>query len=136
MLIREATPEDEVAFFGRRDPATRDLRCAVIDGKIVAMSGVMRDPRYYGSIFEEDGRWIGFLTVAPDVAPLGWPVVVAMRQFLKTQTEPLVVQHDDQEPKAERLLRLLGFTPTDEFVPDFRNPSRKLRTWAWLPPLQ
>jgi hypothetical protein len=129
--IRRASPEDELAFFGRHDPSARDLHCAVIGGKIVAMSGAVRDPRYYGSIFEEDGRWIGFLSMGPDAVPLGWQAVVAMRQFLKTQTEPMVVQHDHTEPKAERLLRALGFQPTDEYAADLRNPARKLRIWLW-----
>jgi hypothetical protein len=133
MLIRAATPEEEKAFFGRNDPSVRDLRCAVIEGKVVAMSGVIRDPRFYGSVFEEDGRWIGFLSLADGAPALGWPAVAAMRQFLKTQTEPMVVQHDHGEPKAERLLQVLGFKPTNEIIPDFRDPSRRLRTWAWQP---
>jgi len=133
MQIRAATAEEEKAFFGRNDPSVRDLRCAVIGDKVVAMSGVMRDPRYYGSVFEEDGRWIGFLSLAEEAPLLGWPAVVAMRQFLKSQTEPVVVQHDHDEPKAERLLRVLGFVPTEEIIPDFRDPSRRLRTWQWQP---
>lgn len=133
MLIRPATAEDELAFFGRHDPAVRDLRCAVVDGEIVAMSGLMRDPSYYGSLFEDEGRWIGFLTLKPGAAPLGWPAVVAIRQFLRTQTETIIVQHDDLEPKAERLLKVLGFQPTDEFKPHFLEKTRKLRTWAWQP---
>lgn len=131
MQIREATKDEEQAFFGRCDPAIRDLHCAAIGEQVVAMSGLMRDPRYYGSIFEEDGRWICFLSLAPDAPLLGWPAVVAMRQFLKKQTEPMVVQHYHTEPKAERLLTVLGFNPTDEVIPDFRDPSRKLRIWTW-----
>jgi RimJ/RimL family protein N-acetyltransferase len=131
MQIREATAEEERAFFGRNDPAVRDLRCAVVDGTVVAMSGLMRDPVYYGSLFEEDGRWIGFLSLAPGAKPLGWAAVVAMRHFMQTQTEPIVVQHDDRHPKAERLLKALGFRPTDEFKPHFLEKHRKLRTWLW-----
>lgn len=135
MLIREPTPEEERAFFGTNDPAIRDLRCAVIGGQVAAMCGVIRDPRFYGSIFEEDGRWVGFLQLAPDAAPLGAMAVVAMRHYLKTQTEPIIVQWDDAYPTAEKLLRVLGFTPTNEFLPDFTNPNspRKLRVWQWQP---
>lgn len=133
MIIREPTPEEERAFFGANDPAIRDLRCAVVGGQVVAMSGVIRDPRYYGTIFEEDGRWVGFLQLAPDSAPLGVNAVIAMRRYLESQTEPLIVQWDDAYPTAEKLLRVLGFTPTDEFLPDIRNPPRKLRVWSWQP---
>lgn len=134
MQIRAATAEEEKAFFGRNDPSIRDLRCAVIDGCVVAMSGLMRDPHYYGSVFEEDGRWFGFLSLADGAPALGWPAVVAMRQFLKSQTEPVVVQHDDTQPKAERLLTVLGFVKTDQSLPDFRDPKRKLRIWEWQIP--
>jgi hypothetical protein len=133
MLIREPTPEEEMRFFGHRDPCIRDLRCAVANGRVVAMSGVMRDPQYHGTIFEEDGRWIGFLTVAPDARLAGWTVIAAMRRFLKEQTEPIVVQMDDAYPQAPRLLAVLGFRPTDEILADFRNPSRKLRIYQWQP---
>lgn len=133
MIIRDATSEDERAFFGANDPTIRDLRCAVIGDTVVAMAGVIRDPRVCGSIFEEDGRWIGFLQLAPGAAPLGVNAVIAMRRYLESQTEPIIVQWDDAYPTAEKLLRVLGFTPTDEFIPDFRNISRKLRVWLWQP---
>jgi len=133
MLIRDATPQEERAFFGSNDPTIRDLRCAVTGDTVVAMAGVIRDPRFCGSIFEEDGRWIGFLQLAPDAAPLGVHAVIAMRRYLETQTEPIIVQWDDAYPTAEKLLRVLGFTPTDEFIPDFRNISRKLKVWLWQP---
>jgi hypothetical protein len=134
MLIRAATSEEEKAFFGRNDPSVRDLRCAVIDGKVVAMSGLMRDPHFYGSVFEQDGRWFGFLSVADGAPALGWAAVSAMRQFLKQRAEPIVVQHDDAQPKAERLLIVLGFKKTEKFLPDFRSPKRKLRIWEWQIP--
>lgn len=133
MIIREPTPAEEAAFFGGNDPAIRDLRCATIGGTVVAMAGVIRDPRYYGSVFEEDGRWIGFLQLAPDAALLGVHAVIAMRRYLETQTEPIIVQWDDAYPTAEKLLRVLGFTPTDEFMPDYRDISKKLRVWLWQP---
>ena len=132
MIIREATPEEEVAFFGQRDPGMRHLSCAVVDGQPIAMAGVIRDPRYQGSLFEEDGRWIGFLDVRePMTVP--WMAVVAIRRFLLEQTEPVIVQWDDALPTAEPLLRALKFQPTAEFIPDFRQPSRKLRIWLWQP---
>lgn len=133
MEIRAPTPEEEMRFLGHRDPCIRELKCAVVDGKVAAMSGVMRDPRYHGTIFEEDGCWIGFLTVAPGAKLASWPVITAMRRFLKEQTEPVIVQMDDAFPTAPRLLAALGFQPTDETLADFRNPSRKLRIYQWQP---
>lgn len=131
MEIRPATPEEEREFFAHNDPCIRDLVAGLIDGVVVAMAGVIRDPRYHGSIFEEDGRWIGFLSLAPGAQPLGMRPVLVMRQYLKAQTEDIVVMCDETKPKAERLLTILGFKPTDELQADFRQPSRKLRIWAW-----
>jgi hypothetical protein len=136
MDIRDATPEEERAFFGHNDPCMRELKAGVEDGKVIAMSGVMRDPRYHGSIFEEDGRWIGFLQLAPDVPPLGFQPVLAMRHWLKSQREEIIVQCDDALPKAEKLLGVLGFTRTDEVMADFRRPGVKLRIWTWRPQQQ
>jgi hypothetical protein len=131
MEIRDATPEEERAFFAHNDPCIRDLKAGIEDGKVVAMAGVIRDPRYHGSMFEEDGRWVGFLQLAPDVPPLGAKPVLAMRQYLKVQAEDIIVMCDETLPKAERLLKVLGFLPTNELQADFRQPSRKLRIWAW-----
>ena len=131
MEIRRATPEDERAFFAHNDPCIRDLFAGIEDGKVIAMAGVIRDPRYHGSMFEEMGRWIGFLQLADDVPPLGARAVHAMRAYLKRQTEDIIVQCSDVHPKAERLLTLLGFIPTEEFMPVFRHPERKLRIWQW-----
>lgn len=131
MDIRPATPEEERAFFAHNDPCIRDLMAGVQDGHVIAMAGVMRDPRYHGSIFEEDGRWIAFLQLAPNIPPLGFQPVLAMRHYLKQQTEDIIVMCDDTLPKAEKLLSVLGFSPTDKFEADFRQPTRKLRIWLW-----
>jgi hypothetical protein len=129
--IRRVTHDEEVAFLGHADDAIRDLFGGFVDGKPVAMAGVMRDPRYHGSMFEEEGRWIGFLSLAPDVPPLGAKAVRAMRAYLREQHEDIVVMHDHGHPLAEKLLRVLGFRPTDKFEADFRRPSSRLRIWRW-----
>lgn len=131
MEIRTPTPQEEAAFFGHNSPHIRDLFAGFVDGKCVAMCGVMRDPRFAGSIFEENGRWIAFLQLAPDAQPLGAKAVLAIRRYLKAQTEPIVAQCEDFQPKAERLLAILGFKPTDRFEADFRQRTRKLRIWTW-----
>ena len=118
-------------FFAHNDPCIRDLYAGIVNGKVVAMAGVIRDPRFHGSMFEEMGRWIGFLQVADDVPPLGAKAVHAMRAYLKRQSEDIIVQCENAFPKAEKLLRILGFKPTEEFMPVFRNPERKLRVWLW-----
>lgn len=135
MIIRPATEADQLAFYGLVDPSLRELRCAEVSGRVVAMCGLVRDPLFADSILEDDGAWIGFLELAPDAAPLGWPAVVAMRQFLKTCREKITFQHDAQHPKAERLLTVLGLRPTNQVIMDFRDPARKnkLRIWEWQP---
>jgi hypothetical protein len=128
MDIRPATLEEEVAFFGRRDEAVRDLMAGVENGKVIAMAGLCRDPRYYGSIFEDAGRWIGFLQLAPDTPPLGFQPVLAMRHYLRGQSEDIIVQCDDRMPKAEKLLTVLGFKPTDQCT---QFSGHKLRIWLY-----
>lgn len=136
MLIREMTREEEHKFFGRNDPCLEHLSGAFIDGECVAVCGVMRDPRFYGSMFEEDGRWIGFLQLLPTTKPLGAQAVIEMRRWMQRFTAPIEVQHHDEHPKAEKLLQVLGFKPTDRFEADHRKPSRKLRIWKWQPSAQ
>jgi esterase/lipase superfamily enzyme len=133
MLIREATPDEERAFFGKNDPAVSGLHCAEIDGKVVAVSGLYRDYNYFGSLFEDGGRQIAFLSVLPDAPLLGWPAVVAMRRFLKSRDDTIVVQQDDEFPQSEKLLRVLGFKRTEKFMADFHTNTRKLRIWEWQP---
>lgn len=135
MIIRPATELDQLRFYGLVDTSLRELRCAEVDGKVVAMCGLIRNPLFADSIFEEDGGWIGFLELAPGAEPLGWPAVVAMRQFLKTCREKITFQHDSQHPKAERLLTVLGLRPTGKVITDFSDPTRKnkLRIWEWQP---
>jgi hypothetical protein len=131
MEIREATAEEEKQFFGKNDPAVSGLHCAVHAGTIVGMSGLYRDYNYQGSIFEEDGRQIAFLSVTPEAPRLGWPAVIAMRRFLEKQTGTVIVQQDDAYPQSEKLLAVLGFTKTPKVMPDFRGTNRKLRVWQW-----
>lgn len=131
MDIRPATAAEELAFFGHNDDAVRDLMAGVENGRVIAMAGLMRDPRFHGSIFEEDGRWIGFLQLAPDVPPLGFQPVLAIRHYLRGCAEDVIVLCDNTLPKAEKLLGVLGFKPTEKFEADFRQPTRKLRVWVW-----
>lgn len=130
------TAAEELAFFGRNDPGLKALRGMFdADNRCIAAAGVMRDPRFYQSMFEEDGAWIGFLQLAPGASPIGAHAVVAMRHWLKNHADmPIQVQHEGFQPKAERLLTILGFKPTDKYQADFRKPSRKLRIWIWQPP--
>jgi hypothetical protein len=142
MIIREPTEAEQRAFWGAgfdreaKDNRVRDLKAAFIDGKPVGISGVMRDPAFHGSIFEEEGPWIGFFQIHPDVELPGAMIVVAMRQYLKQQREPILIQHDHRFPQAEKLLRILGFHPTHVMRPGLNDPSCMMRTWKWQPPQQ
>lgn len=136
MEIRRPTADELRAFYGYADFGFRDVFCGVVDGRIVAVSGTVPDPRYEGTIFEDDYPFVGFLELAPGVTEgLGPQAVRAIRRYLRAQTQPIIVQHDDGYPKAERLLRVLGLTPTDDFRIDLRA-NRPLRIWIWQPSLQ
>jgi hypothetical protein len=138
MIIRTPTEQEKREFWGmadgeRNDPRIRDVKGAFVNGKMVGVAGVMRHPAFFGSIFEEDGPWIGFLQMDMEAKVSGAAIVVEMRHYLKTQTEPILIQHDDAFPQAKRLLEILGFRPTHLEARDLRNSSRILRIWKWQP---
>jgi len=130
--IRDATPEEVKAFYGQRTRGLVDIFGAFDGDRCIGLCGVMRDPRFQGSIFEEQGRLIAFLNVADVPKHFGIWIIKGIADYLKKQTEPVFVQcEDNRYPQAERLLRVVGFKPTDEFWADFRDPSQKLRLWKW-----
>lgn len=80
-----------------------------------------------GGIAPIGARLWGFLNVKPEVVGMRWTLIRSIRARLKTLAHRAAVYAPCEtaaSPNAERLLRLLGFVPTDEFVDD-------LRVWVW-----
>ena len=132
--VRSATKEEIRSYLGFLPRGIRFVSAAVRDGEIVAMSGVVRDPLVYGSILEEEGRWIAFLDVTGFDPREGVRAVKAIAQRLKSLNDEIWVYCETKHPKAERLLAVLGFQPTDEIRPNWRNYEQKLRMWKWPKP--
>ena len=61
----------------------------------------------------------------------GASVVRAMRHGLRSHGKTIYVQCDDRHQTAARLLKILGFTPTDEEMTDARQDGATLRVWKW-----
>ncbi len=130
--IRKATPEEIRDFYGSRVHGLVDIFGAFDGESCIGMCGVMRDPRYIGSLFEEKGRLVGFLDMRETPQSFGPRAVKAILSYLRNQGKTIYVQCEDYRfPKASRLLGILGFEPTEEIWADFRNPSQKLRLWKW-----
>ena len=130
--IRPASPDEMKSFYyGVRIQEVSDVYGAFVDGECIGMSGIMRDPAYFGTLWEEEGRMIGFLDIRANHPGLGVRAVRAIRSYLCTRNHAIYVQCDTNTvPQAERLLRLLGFSPTEEMETDMRN-KKSVRVWKW-----
>lgn len=131
--FREITMEELRSFFGGvAYPGVEHVSGAFVDGKMVAVCGILCDPIYYGTMFEENGRRIGFIDATEDVKKLGYKAILAVRDYLKKVDRDLYVQCDEHNySTAPKLLRVLGFIETDEFEKDARNTNRTVRIWKW-----
>jgi hypothetical protein len=128
---RLATPEEVKAYNGYCPPGMRIVHGAFQGGKPIGMCGIIRDPAYYGSLLEEDGRWFAILDIDPVPKEFGLQVMISIRHFLKSFTEPLWAYCDTSFPTAEKLLTAVGFRPTEEICANWRKPSQKVRVWKW-----
>ena len=77
-----------------------------------------------------EGRlWVCFEVFKRGTA-CGAAMVRALQKGLEYHNRTCVVQCDDK-PTAPRLLRLLGFTPTEDFRVSAKNELTPLRIWQW-----
>jgi len=99
--IRAATAHDIAAFYG----TAQDLYVAIVDGRPVVLGG----------FFEEDGRLWAFLDVKDGAEAHGIRIVRTLRRALREANHTVFAPCNAGEfPRAEHLLRLLGFEPTEE----------------------
>lgn len=117
--IVHATDDDIARFYGGIEFNSRWHAKAMHKGRLVAGIG--------GVIEVEPGVWIGFLEVpAHERRPSLYRHVVEMLEAAKASGATTIKTWcDDSIPRAEAMMRKLGFVPTDETIDD-----RKL--WAWV----
>jgi len=110
-----------------------DVFGAFVNGVPVGLAGVLRDPVYFGTIFEEEGRLIGFLDASEELRAVGAKVVRAAKTYLKSQKKEIFVMCDNHNyPDAGRLLNVIGFVETDGTETNSIN-HKKMRVWVWRP---
>lgn len=130
--IRPISYEEMKAFYnGIRAREVSEIFGAFIDGECVGVSGVMRDPAYFGTLFEKEGRIIGFLDIKADLKGFGPRAVRAIRTYLRAQPHDIYVQCDAAAYlTAPRLLRLLGFSPTGNTETNMQT-KQSIEVWKW-----
>ena len=109
-MLRPATIGDFSLFY-------TDVSGAYVieaDGVIYAIGGMMRRP---------DGRLWAWIDTRPGVKPVQF--IKAVRAALRSSSETVYVPCESNKfATAEKLLRLLGFRPTEE-------THNEMRVWAW-----
>lgn len=111
MMLRPATIGDFSVFYTNVSGAW----VIEADGVIHAFGGMMRRP---------DGRLWAWIDTRPGVRPVQF--VKAVKAALRSSGETVYVPCESNKfPTAEKLLRLLGFVPTEE-------THNEMRVWAWL----
>jgi RimJ/RimL family protein N-acetyltransferase len=113
-------------------PAYEEVRGLFLDGKLVAVCGVLPDPSYTGTFLDDEAPTIGFFDALPGLEKtIGFDIVRRIRGWLKEQGRTILVQCDDAHPTAEKFLRTLGFKPSGERRRHLQNSDRMLEIWRW-----
>jgi hypothetical protein len=111
-------------------PNVEDAYVCLADGKPVAVAGVIVDPDYAGSWMDDGAKPMAFMDIGTDFPKhLGFDAVRRMRDVLKKMDRDVFVQHDHKFPTAEKLLKAIGFRPTNEWRRDMQNTGRHLQIW-------
>lgn len=122
-IIRPATPEEFAALCGPVEVDAIDAMAAVRDGAVVAIGGTAT----------KDGRTWVFLDVTPAARTAGLDILRALKRGLHDRNETVFCQCNARmHASAERLMRWLGFEPTEEYRIDRRAADgAQLRIWTW-----
>lgn len=110
-VIRPATWEDIIQWYGEASPYTMRALVGVLDGRIVAIGGVYRDANAI----------VGIAGATPEIRARKKDVVRMIRAVKEIlQNYPVVLAFADKdEPTADSFIRHLGFeyvrpTPTGD----------------------
>lgn len=117
--VNPATDDDVARFYGGIQFNGEWHAKAMRKGRLVAGMG--------GVIETEPGVWVGFLEVpAGERRPSLYRHVIEMLDAAKASGATTIKTWcDDSIPRAEAMMRKLGFQPTDETIDD------KV-VWAWV----
>lgn len=130
--IRAPTKEEVKDYVGFYPRGIREIFAAFYGGEMVGVCGVLRDPFYYGSILEEEGRWIAFLEISEMPFQARVQTILNIGRYLRSMREEIWVYCENTTyPDADQLLRRIGFVQTDEVRKNWRNPKEELRMWKW-----
>lgn len=119
LQIRPAGRDEIAGFLGECAGHAEEADAAVLDGEIIAMGGFS----------SKDGRRFVFLNFTAEARRFGYRIARAMLRKLHEKNQTVFIQCDGDY--AEKFLRFLGFTPTDELMTDMRDGTTQLRVWAW-----
>ena len=120
--IRPASTEEAETFLGEFQCHWEEIEAAIVVGEIVGMGGFARHPDH------RERLWV-FLNVMPEARMYGFRIVRRLMRKLHEKNETVFIQCDGDY--AMRILRMLGFEPTDEMITDMRNEGNYLRIWKW-----
>jgi hypothetical protein len=117
--IRRATRGEIEAFLDDCAEHADEADAAVLNGRIIAMGG-----------FSTKGsRRFVFLNFTGEARRYGYRITRALLRRLRARGETVFIQCDGDY--ADRFLRFLGFTPTDEMMTDMRDGITQLRVYQW-----
>ena len=120
--IRPASTEEAETFLGEFLCHWEEVEAAIVDSEIVGMGGFAR-------LHDHHDRLWAFLNVMPGARMNGFRIARRLMRKLHDRNETVFIQCDGDY--ATRLLRLLGFEPTDEVIADMRDEANFLRVWKW-----
>ncbi|KRB51786.1 hypothetical protein ASE04_09645 [Rhizobium sp. Root708] len=108
--IRQATDDDIARFYGAIEFKSQWVARALRNGRLIAGFG--------GALETADGVWFAFLDVPPQyLKPSIYRHIVAGIHEAKSKGAKVIkARCDTRIPRAEALLKHLGFLPTDEVV--------------------
>ena len=134
--FRLATENDMKLFYETAVlPKMEFVHVCLVDGKPVAVAGIIPDPDYAGSWMDDGAKPMAFMDVGKEFPKhLGFDAVRRLRDVLTKRPGEVFVQHDHKFPTAEKLLRAIGFTPTGEWRRDMQGTGRHLQIWRRPPP--
>lgn len=117
--IQMATEDDVARFYGGIEFSTQWHAKSMRKGRLVAGMG--------GVLEVEPGVWVGFLEVPEHERrpSLYRHVIEMLEEAKKSGAVEIKTWCDDSIPRAEAMMRKLGFFPTDETIDD------KV-VWSWV----
>lgn len=100
--VRPASNIDMQVLHGDDGKRVTEGHIAVHEGRVVASGGFLRI----------DGVLWAFLNITEEIG--GLAILLAVRRGLKNATEMVYAPCDERQEQSKRLLKILGFKPTNQ----------------------